>query len=215
MVQNTEGQILAIEGHAPFFELLAHNTGLLAADMQGRIRRVQALVGTQQANGTLLASNGTAKVVEGGESRFSRLDDILEEEQITAQSVAILKTDTDGHDPDVIFSASKLLDAGSPVLYFENQFENDQQLGKFEEMYAVIGTYGYNLFSVFDNFGNLLLDIAPRYFLSSLNKYLRAQNLSKATRTVYYYDVLAFKEGSAEAIAILLSNYRKAIIFSL
>lgn len=211
MVQNTEGQVLAIEGHAPFFELLVHNTNLLATEMQDRIRSVQALVGTRQVSGTLIESNGTATFVEGGENRFSRLDDILDREQITVQSVAVLKTDTDGHDPDVILSASQLLAAGSPVLYFENQFENDQQLGQFEEMYAAIGTHGYKLFSVFDNFGNLLLDIAPPYFVSSLNKYLKAQNLGKATRTVYYYDVLAFKEGSAEAVAMLLSNYRKAV----
>jgi FkbM family methyltransferase len=214
MIQNTEGHVLAIEGHPPFFELLKKNIHSFPLEMQDRIHITKALVGTQTATGDLVASNGTAKIVQGYNSEMRSLDSILETEHIAPQSVAVLKTDTDGSDSDVLLSASRLLTEGSAVLYFENQFENDLQLEQFESMYAAIGEFGYTLFSVFDNFGNLLLDIAPPYFLSSLNRYLKVQNTKSATRTVYYYDVLAYKPTQAEVAAVLTSRYRAFIMNS-
>jgi len=214
MVQNTKGHVLAIEGHPPFFELLERNIHSFPSHMRDRIQLVKALVGTQGATGNLVASNGTARLVQGGNSEMHSLDAILETEHVAPQSVAVLKTDTDGSDSDVLLSAPMLLTEGSPVLYFENQFDNDLQLEQFENMYAAIGEFGYTLFSVFDNFGNPLLDSAPPYFLSSLNRYLKVQNTRRATRTVYYYDVLAYKPAQAALAATLTSRYREFIMNS-
>lgn len=211
-VQSTMGSILAVEAHPPYFEILERNIEGLPQGMKSRVRTVNALAGTGTISGSLVASNGTATVIPGGSSTPVPLDTTLQQQGIAPESVAVLKTDTDGYDADVILSAPELLTAGSPVLYFENRFDNDGQLGRYEAMYAELSRLKYNLFSVFDNFGNLMLDIAPVYFLSSLNKYLKAQNLGKGTRTVYYYDVLAFREERAESVARTLSNYRSFIL---
>lgn len=213
-VQSTAGNILAIEGHHPYFDLLNQNLRSLPEGMSSRVRSVNALVGTGRVTGSLVAFNGTATVVPGSTSEHVALDAILEQEEIAPESVSVLKTDTDGYDADVILSATRLLTQGSPILYFENQFEDDLQLERYETMYAEIAKMKYTSFSVFDNFGNLMLDVAPSSFLSSLNKYLKAQNIKRGTRTVYYYDVLAYREDRAEIVASMLSNYRKFILRS-
>lgn len=213
-VQSTAGNVLAVEGHGPYFDLLTQNVRALPEGLSSRIRTVNALVGTGRVTGSLVAFNGTATVVPGSADEHLSLDLILEQQEIAPGSVAVLKTDTDGYDADVILSASRLLREGSPIVYFENQFENDQQLERYEAMYTEIAAMGYTLFSVFDNFGNLMLDVAPASFLTSLNKYLKAQNISRGTRTVYYYDVLAYREDRAEIVASMLGNYRRFILRS-
>lgn len=213
-VQSTAGNVLAIEGHRPYFDLLDQNVRSLSNGMSSRVRIVNALVGTGQVTGSLMAFNGTATIVPGSTNEHVSLDAILEQQAIAPESVSVLKTDTDGYDADVILSGSRLLTLGSPILYFENQFDNDQQLARYETMYAEIAKMNYTLFSIFDNFGNLMLDVAPFHFLSSLNKYLKAQNVSRGTRTVYYYDVLAYREDRADVVVSMLLNYRKFILRS-
>ena len=156
------------------------------------------MVGTDQnsaINYELENNAGTAKLVSSSDSndelKFSSLEEIINEHEISRDQIGLIKIDTDGFDFKIILSNKKLIKEVRPVLFFEYDItfadEGEQEAGELLEFLVEID---YN-FLVYDNFGNILydLDIVNSFFFYNINRYIRSCRASGGG--IFYLDVLA------------------------
>jgi hypothetical protein len=165
-----------------------------------------AMVGKEVTNARLAGSGGTKHAVPGaGAPPTTTLDEIASKRKW--QRVRLLKSDVDGFDYDVINSAAELIRRDGPLLFFECQYFDDVQRSGFERLLRSLGDAGYTRWTVFDNFGEVMLaDTFPAQ-ITQLMSYAWRQNQNRATRTVYYYDILAAGPADASLVDRVLGEY--------
>ena len=133
---------------------------------------------------------------------------LCQQEDIELDDLALVKIDTDGYDSDCICSFGAALQSISPILYWENQIDNDAQLDKFLSMIDYLKKSGYDDFFVFDNFGNYLCHMDAME-LKNINLYLARMLHGKSTRSFFYVDVLAAKSDKALLCSDAVKKYLK------
>jgi hypothetical protein len=186
IAQGSARPILCIDGDEESYSLLRKNTANL------NVRTVRALVGT------------------GRYAQSARpLDRLVE--AIPVRDIVLIKTDTDGHDGDVLTSAMLTINAAKPVLFWENEFHNEQEEADLETIYKELSAIGYRHLWVFDNFGNLMLSECDYNTLRDLSAYVASQDKHQCTRTIYYTDVLAATGQSLQCVRSAICEYRAMI----
>jgi hypothetical protein len=89
-----------------------------------------------------------------------------------------------------------------PMLYFSCQIGADATgAHAWRQRLRALWAAGYTGFWVIDNFGNPLCEATQPRVLDQLLDSLLRQNQRRASRTLYYYDVLAFAERDATRAA--------------
>ncbi len=151
---------------------------------------VQAIVGKAIYAASLSGDRGTkhAELDEHGQ-RTTLLDDIYK--MASRPPVSLLKSDVDGYDFDVIDSGASLIQAQQPALFFECQYFNLAQLQGFQATIERLVFEGYSHWTVFDNFGEVVIRDASQSTINQLLEYVWQQNQGRSTRTIYYFDLLA------------------------
>jgi len=189
--QNSRLKYVCVEPDNYFFEYLTGNISRIKqAVPELDVDVVKSLVGRSVTNVSLEGSGGTRHAVVGsGANNCRSLDDILL--TLSCPPVRLLKSDVDGFDYDVIDSAEMLLTKHHPLVFFECQHETDSQKAGYEKTLRWMNETGYVDWTVFDNFGELVLRTRDIDQLLQLMQYVWRQNASAATRTIYYFDVLA------------------------
>lgn len=186
---------ICIEADPSFFSLLQSN--LLS--IKERQPQLQAdalceLIGKDGNHATLTGNGGTKHAVAAsngdGAIPCKSLDSALSSLP-KKQTIALLKIDTDGWDHEVILSASQLIRKHSPLIFFECQQSNPQQLEGFSNAIDWLFKAGYSSWFIFDNYGDLLLQTDNPETVKFLMDYVNRQNLGVSTRTFYYMDILA------------------------
>ncbi len=205
--QNPHLYYLCVEPDEVFHRYLQSNITLMqtvAPDL--RIEAVMAMVGKEVTNAGLAGSGGTKHALPGaGALAATSLDEI----SLTGDRppVRLLKSDVDGFDYDVINSASELIRRDRPLLFYECQFFDETQRTGFENLMASLGEAGYMRWTLFDNFGEVMLSDTSPAQIKQLMAYAWRQNQKRATRTVYYYDVLAAVPADAALVDRVLGEY--------
>jgi FkbM family methyltransferase len=203
MAKECDNPILCIEGNPDYFIQLLENTKHLP------VRCVRALAGTGKVGGSLVSGGGTARLVRGPtESNARPVDAILQEAEISFSEVALLKTDTDGSDGDVILSTTQTLRGSEPLLFWENDFSDEIEEQEFDSAYEHIMKLGYSHFWAFDNFGNIMLSECSYPRIRDLNRYVASQKYHACTRTIYYIDVLAATDQCVVHARNAIADYR-------
>lgn len=195
---------LCIEPDPVFFSYLEKNTHALKEVFPvASIKLLRCLVGEEILCAELVGSGGTKSAVPLARLGTSipptaNIHHSLSLETIVKtafsdvdKNVRLIKSDTDGYDYDVINSAGSVLENDQPILFFEAQFGDRHQRDGYTVLFENLTRNGYSDFWVFDNFGNLLLHVNRLVDLAHLLDYVERQNRREATRTVYYYDILA------------------------
>ena len=122
--------------------------------------------------------------------------------------VCLLKTDVDGFDYDVLNSASSTIKKYKPIIFFELQYSDAAQKNGFRETLESLLSEGYNDFTIFDNFGEVMFRSSQIREIIQLMEYIWRQNLGLANRTIYYFDILAaVRPADSLVIDAALSNY--------
>ncbi|MCK9686580.1 glycosyltransferase family 4 protein [Scleromatobacter humisilvae] len=104
--------------------------------------------------------------------------------------------------PSLLEGAAGLCASARPMLYFSCQLGGDAQAAdSWRQRLRALWACGYAGFWVFDNFGNPICEVSQPRVLDQLLDSLLRQNQRKASRTLYYYDVLAFGERDAAPAA--------------
>jgi len=192
---NDKLKYLCIEASKDFFSDLKKNTdSLLAQNSNLQISLVNEFVGKDLTDVEMLGHGGTKKaVVGGGDIKSKTMFSIINDLNIKYSNVSLLKSDVDGFDWDVIRSSYKLLEH-NPYVFFECQYDNHEQLKSYKNLFSEMVSIGYSKFAFFDNFGQYLLSTESLGTVSQLLNYVKKQNFNNSTRTIYYYDVLAYTD---------------------
>lgn len=218
MVDSNPGlRFLCIEPDDVFFAYLSRNRAdILAVTPNASISLVKALVGKAVTRAVMEGVAGTKHAIpvtrdhtavsEEAILETRLLDDIVERE-IPRQRVRLLKSDVDGYDWDVLDSAEHVLERDHPLLYFECQCEDETQRDRFEETLEKLIEQGYEHLWFFDNFGEVVLRTNAFDVAVQLIDYVWRQNMGAATRTIYYYDVLACTPGDERGIRDVVEQY--------
>jgi FkbM family methyltransferase len=199
---NARLHYLCIEPDETFYRYLRGNLERLAAARPGiRIDTVRALVGKQVQSASLEGEGGTKHARPGPGGEIATTVDRIVEGRLLPP-VWLLKSDVDGFD-----SAMGVIARDHPVLFFECQPLTEQQKSGFASLLPCLGQAGYTHWSVFDNFGELMLrDVEPLQ-IEQLMEYVWRQHQGQATRTIYYCDILASTERDAPRVAEALDSY--------
>lgn len=205
---NPKLRYICIEGDEAFIHYMHKNIHAIEQiEEDVSITVIHALVGQHIKSATLSGTNSTKHATLGLEGRLtsSRLDDLLE--ICSHPEVRLIKIDVDGFDWDVLASATAIIKASKPLLFFELQTESNDQVTMFRETLVELETAGYSYFGVFDNFGALMLranNITP---IIQLVDYIQRQNEGTSTRTIYYLDILAAHTDDEQFISGVMDSY--------
>ena len=163
-------------------------------------------VGKEIDNVSLEGVEGSKRAKLGGEVRSKCLDVILSEFGIDAKDLSLIKTDVDGFDFDVIRSSYEVM-SYKPFLYFECQYDNVHQLDGYRAVFRELKDIGYERFAFFDNFGQYICKLESIEEIDNLLSYLAKQIFNGGTRTIGYYDVLAYSLTSDDLVSRVLKDY--------
>jgi FkbM family methyltransferase len=212
IVGRCDNPIVSIEPSDFFYSFLLKNISKLDVNQRSRIKIVKNLVGSGTFGGELHHEDwGTASVKfvsEGDVSQHIPLDKLIDD----MTNVALIKVDTDGFDFDVINSAKKILTASQPILYWENQINEDFQKDGYSALYRVLESMGYKYIYIFDNYGNLITVESDFQTLENINSYIFSMEVHECTRTIYYTDILACTELYSTQVEMAIDEYRRNCI---
>lgn len=167
---------------------------------------INAMVGKAISGAALVTIDGTAKQVVGTTGEASTTLDAL----IAADArpaVRLLKSDIDGFDYDALDSAEAVIAVAQPLLFFECQLDHEFQRKGYVATITALAARGYRHWTVFDNFGAVMLPDADAATAVELLDYLWRQNRGAATRTVHYFDMLAATDADAALAARVVGDY--------
>ena len=206
--QNPHLNYLCVEPDEVFHRYLQDNIARMREVEPGlRIETIKAMVGKDVTHASLAGSGGSRHAVPGaGALAATTLDEMASKGD--RPPIRLLKSDVDGYDYDVINSASALIRRDLPLLFYECQYGEPAQRAGFESLLRSLGETGYTRWTVFDNFGEVMLSDTSPSQIEQLMDYVWLQNQKRATRTVYYYDILAAGPADAALVDRVLAAYR-------
>lgn len=207
---NDKLKYLCIEAAEEFFNDLKINTERLKSqNVDLQIRIVKQFVGKDVDNVNLVGTGGTKHaLIDNGKIKSKTLSRLLSDLNFEPSELGLLKTDVDGFDWDVIRSSYELL-TNLPYIYFECQYDDHKQLKNFKEMFAELQAIGYSNFAFFDNYGNYICTINDLDRIHELLSYIERQNFYRASRTIHYYDVLAYSSNKMNEVKQIIDKYNK------
>lgn len=209
MIKNTSANFIAVEPTQSFFELLNKNINAIDAKYSCRIKTIQAYISDDEKEKfKSIKNNGSAvkSKCDNAEAPTITIKSLLKKCNIKQKEVRLIKVDTDGFDAECIMSCGKILKDIDPLLYWENEIDNNEQYKKSIQLCEYLLECNYIYYFMFDNFGNFIGCI-DNNALRSINGYLARINSCWGTRTFYYVDVLACKERQKEDVEKIVDQY--------
>lgn len=204
--QNATASYICIEPDDSFYRHLEENVERIKSSIKGlKIQTIKALVGKNISNVSLDGKGGTKHAVienEGGIKSLP-LDEIISNKS----NIRILKSDVDGFDYDVLDSSMAVLEKHKPIIYFECQYDYEYQKSGYSQTLKSLEATGYCDWTVFDNFGEIVIRTDDIDIVAQLMNYVWQQNTGHATRTIYYFDILAVQENDSALIDKVLREY--------
>lgn len=178
-----------------------------------KISNVKSLVGKAISNVLLEGAGGTKHAVFASNGipldqhliKSKLLDTIILD--LNCKNVRLLKTDIDGFDWDAIDSASQLLLDQQPMIFFECQYDKDYQITNYQKTITHMNSIGYHNWTIFDNFGEIILRTDNFQNIFQIMNYVWKQNCGSSTRTIYYCDILAVTTKDESLIDKVVSEY--------
>lgn len=182
---------VCIEPDPEFLRFLRANEAAICA-AGSRMRCIEAAVGPAGIAGALSTGGGTGTFVPGSGEGLTLvpLDTILAE-AAPGESLSLIKCDVDGFDGAALLSGAESIARDRPLLFFENEVQQIKSARDLAELYGLLSHSGYDWFTVFDNFGAIILETSSIDVVMDLNAYVYGQNGEHSDRTIYYTDVLA------------------------
>lgn len=193
---NAKLHYICVEPDDMFFRYLDLNVRRMRAEQQGAsISLHKELIGKTVSVAGLEGSNGTshAVMVHEGDLQATISSVTLDSMRSLTHmdNVRVLKSDVDGFDYDVIDSAEALIAEQSPILFFECQFTDLDKKLAYQRTISRLAKCGYGEWTVFDNYGVVVLHAVDIRTMFQLFDYVWRQNVGLATRTIVYFDVMA------------------------
>lgn len=161
--------------------------------------------------------NMSTSEVENNTISFSELLNLIPSE--ISERFDMLKIDTDGFDWDVInsFTESDAKKYNPRFVFFEMQTFLNNDAGKTLQRQEMNNNYvdsikklqhkGYTHFSLFDNFGTFVMTTESVENINTLNEYVIRSQVNNHYSTIFYFDVLAYRENELEFTKNKISDF--------
>ena len=210
--ENKELTYVCIEPDDIFFKYLVENVERIKRkNREAIVFTHKVLIGKSVSSAFLQGSGGTKHAVMNDDSDNSiisqSLDDLLVHDDLV--DVELLKSDVDGFDYDIVDSAETLINCYFPMIYMECDFRSLAQKTSYKITIENLRLKGYMDWVVFDNFGEMVCRTNDIVIIDQLFEYTWRQRLSKASPTIYYFDVLAATAKHRELIDVAVREYNK------
>jgi FkbM family methyltransferase len=208
--QNSKPNYICIEADDYFYSYLKKNLTLIKKSIKNaKVQLIKAFIGKNINNIFLKGQNGTKKAVINinGNIKSVSLDEVI----TNISQVRILKTDTDGFDYDALIASMKIIKKNKPLLFFEYYYNYNYQKIGYSLIFKSLQKLGYCNWVVFDNFGTVILRTNNLKIINQLINYYHLQNIGKATRTVFCFDILTFLKKDSKLINKVIKNYHPQI----
>jgi FkbM family methyltransferase len=204
---------ICVEPDEDFFGYLSENVLRIRNSNPGAsIRVYQSLVGKSISQAALQGQGGTKRAVQVNEPMAAAksiasvtLDSLVP--SIQSGGVQLLKSDVDGYDFDVLDSAEQLIAEHVPILFFECHFGNLNQKSGYQATIEGLQRGGYREWTIFDNYGDVVLRTREIETLFQLFDYVDRQNAGLTTRTIHYLDVMTSTERHEALLTVVVSDY--------
>jgi FkbM family methyltransferase len=208
--ENPNLHYICIEPDDEFYSYLLSNTARIKQIFPDTsIDLIQGLISDSEVAAGLTGEGGTKhrdETVASGLIKACRLVDVVDKMGL-AKAVRLIKSDVDGYDYDVINSARRLLEGERVMLFFECQYFDMGQREGFIRLLDNLLKLGFSDFRFFDNFGEFMLNTSDSKMHSELIDYVMRQNQNKATRTIYYFDILVSKPSDHIFLSRVVDQY--------
>jgi FkbM family methyltransferase len=202
-------QILCIEPVAHFYFLLEKNAARLRA-AGATIICVNTCVGPEGIAGHISANQTTAFVsTDGRSTSFMTLDSIAASRLPWDATIGMIKCDVDGFDSTALMSGLGVITRDHPLIYFESEVREQGALVRIRQLCDRLANAGYDMFTLFDNFGLLMIENAPLDVVSNCLQYVYWQNQGRSTRCIYYFDIAASSQRSRALHLAALDHYKR------
>ena len=209
-IRHTKSNVICVEPTRKFHNLCRKNIDGFGHYYSDRISLVNAYVSdieTTEFVSEIIDGTAIKRVVESSaEAPTYTLPHIVNKCGYSMEQLALVKVDTDGYDADCIFSMVEALYKFSPVLYWENQIDENTQYEKYTRMGEFLEQSGYHNFFIFDNYGNYICQTKLKGYIE-INDYLKRILNKKSTRSFAYVDVLAAKDCDVDICSKTIKNY--------
>jgi FkbM family methyltransferase len=200
-------RFICVEPDDGFFSYLNRNVGeIKKLHPQVEVEVRKCLAGRGFGGVVLEGDSGSRHAVfsDKGTIATKPLDEIVGAD---SDAVSFVKIDVDGFDYDVINSGARLFQKQKPILFFECQTDTTEQFEEYGITIRALNGMGYCDWTMFDNFGAVLLRTDDINHVFSVMKYVQGQNLGTSTRTIYYVDVLCAAKKDSAIIDNALAAY--------
>jgi FkbM family methyltransferase len=207
--QNPTASYICIEPDTTFYTHLQKNIERIKKSIPYlKVHTVKALVGKNISSVSLEGNGGTKHAVVNSEGTIESkpLDKLISE--ATHPNIRLLKTDVDGFDYDVLDSSIAVIQKHKPILFFELQYDFEYQKDGYTKTLLSLKSEGYCDWTIFDNFGEVMIRTRDINVILQLMHYVWNQNTGDAKRTIYYYDVLAVQKTDSALIDQVLAAYQ-------
>lgn len=207
---NSSLKFVAIEAdHRTFEDLQKNVASLRKIEPNVSVTIVKEFIGLAIDNVSLEPYSGSNHaVIDGGAIKSKPLVETFSELDLDSEKLSLLITDVDGFDWDVIQSAYKLFEQ-NPYIYFECFYTNLDQLENFNNLFYELQVKGYSDFAFFDNYGQYICTTSDLSQIKDMLDYIAFQNFSNSSRTMYYYDVLAFPKNKSADVKELIYDFNQ------
>jgi FkbM family methyltransferase len=197
---NCENDLILIEASDYYFPFLERNT----AKFPNKVTIEKTLLSDGSiVNGCFRHWGGTAFFNEGnGESSIQT----RKLSEITTDDVCFIKSDTDGYDFTILLDSLVWISKQRPVILFENQINNSEELAQADQLYTGLFDAGYQHFVIWDDSGRLILTTSSISILKQMNHYLLKIHSMDARKAIANYDVACFYPED-EDVFLKVSNY--------
>ena len=204
--KNSTSNYICIEPDDTFYKHLEENINRIKKSITGfKIKTIKALVGKNISNVSLDGKGGTKHAIidNGGTIKSLPLDEMIPYEL----NVRVLKSDVDGFDYDVLDSSMSVIETHKPIIFFECQYDFEYQKNGYSKTLKILESVGYCDWTVFDNFGEVIVRTNNVSIVDQLMNYLWQQNIGNATRTINYFDILSVQKDDSLLIDKVLIEY--------
>jgi FkbM family methyltransferase len=204
---------ICVEPDEVFFQYLSENILRMRTSNPGAsIQVYKALVGKSVSQAALEGQGGTKHAVQVDKvnpAAKSIASVTLDKLVLPIQSggVQLLKSDVDGYDFDVLDSGEQLISEHVPILFFECHFGDLNQKFRYQETIEALQRRGYRAWTIFDNYGDVVLRTREMEALFQLFDYVDRQNAGLTARTIHYFDVMANTERHEALLTTVVSDY--------
>ena len=209
---NSSLNYICIEADDYFYSYLKKNLARIKNSIKNvKIQIIKAFIGKYINNIFLTGKNGTKKAIininGGGDIKSVSLDEVVTD----ISKVRILKTDTDGFDYDALNASMPIIKKKKPLIFFEYYLDHNYQIKGYSKIFKSLQKLNYFDWIVFDNFGTVILQTKNLNVINQLTNYLYLQNIEKATRTIYCFDILTFTKKDSKLINKVIRGYHPKI----